>query len=50
MSSMNCDVLWATVIGTGDDGEEKVILAFEWNTLGECAGRNRRNVPVAANC
>ena len=38
MSSMNCDVRWATVTGTGDDGQEKVILAFEWSTLGECAG------------
>ena len=49
MSSMNCGVRWAAVTGTRDDGQEKVILAFEWNTLCECAGRNRRNVPVAAN-
>ena len=49
MSSMNCDVRWATVTGTGDDGQEKVIIALEWNTLGECAGRNRKNVPVVAN-
>ena len=25
-------------------GQEKVMIALEWNTLGECAGRNRRNV------
>ena len=50
MSSRNCGVRWATVTGTEDDGQEKVILAFECNTLGECAGRNRRNVPVAVTC
>ena len=32
---MNCDVQWATVTGTQDDGQEKVTIALEWNTLGE---------------
>ena len=25
---MNCDVQWATVTGTRDDGQEKVIIAL----------------------
>ena len=39
-----------TVTGTEDDGQEKVMIVLQWNTLGECACRNIRNVPVAANC
>ena len=46
---MNCDVQWATMTEIGDNGQEKVIIAVEWSTLGECAGRNRRNVLLASN-
>ena len=49
VSSMNCDVRWVTVTGTEDGGQEKVMIALEWNTLGECAGRNCRNVPAPSN-
>jgi hypothetical protein len=49
VSSMSYDVRWATVTATGDDGQEKVMIVFEWKTLGECAGRNRRNVPITSN-
>jgi hypothetical protein len=49
VNSMNCDVQWATVTGTKDDGQEQVIMEIEWNTLGECAGKNCRNVPVPSS-
>jgi hypothetical protein len=38
----HCDWNW-------DDELEKVMISVEWNTLGDFAGRNCRNIPVAAN-